>query len=115
MPLFLQELEEKRKEKSKFAYERKKQLAKLRLKAEKVVEEKLGSQLSKEGVCWLEVKQDQAPLLMKTYCIWLLNILLHKKFDNEDGPGMPLMLVTIDYMAKNVRRRGEDFNPLPLS
>ncbi|GAB2276463.1 hypothetical protein Dimus_011187 [Dionaea muscipula] len=41
----LKELEEKRKEKSKFAYERKKQLAKLRVKAEKVVEEKLGSQL----------------------------------------------------------------------
>ncbi|GAB2278778.1 hypothetical protein Dimus_013452 [Dionaea muscipula] len=41
----LKELEEKRKEKSKFAYERKKQLAKLQVKAEKVVEEKLGSQL----------------------------------------------------------------------
>ena len=40
-----QELEEKRKEKAKVAYERRKQLAKLRVKAEKAVEEKLGSQL----------------------------------------------------------------------
>jgi hypothetical protein len=43
-PLY-QELEEKRKEKAKVAYERKKQLAKLRVKAEKAAEEKLGSQL----------------------------------------------------------------------
>lgn len=40
-----QELEEKRKEKAKVAYERRKQLAKLRVKAEKSAEEKLGSQL----------------------------------------------------------------------
>ena len=40
-----QELEEKRKEKTKVAYERRKQLAKLRVKAEKAAEEKLGSQL----------------------------------------------------------------------
>jgi large subunit ribosomal protein L13Ae len=40
-----QELEEKRKEKAKVAYERRKQLAKLRLKAEATAEEKLGSQL----------------------------------------------------------------------
>ena len=40
-----QELEEKRKEKAKVAYERRKQLAKLRVKAEKAAEEKLGSQL----------------------------------------------------------------------
>ncbi|CAL5034299.1 unnamed protein product [Urochloa decumbens] len=39
------ELEEKRKEKAKVAYDRKKQVAKLRVKAEKVAEEKLGSQL----------------------------------------------------------------------
>ncbi|GAB2303631.1 hypothetical protein Dimus_037617, partial [Dionaea muscipula] len=78
------ELEEKRKEKSKFAYERKKQLAKLLAEGEKVVEEKLDPSLSKE------------------------------KFDNEDGPCMPLMLVAIDYMAKNVHRRGEDFNPLAI-
>jgi large subunit ribosomal protein L13Ae len=42
---FNQELEEKRKEKAKVAYERKKQLAKLRVKAEKTAEEKLGSEL----------------------------------------------------------------------
>ncbi|CAN6196664.1 unnamed protein product [Urochloa humidicola] len=41
----IRELEEKRKEKAKVAYDRKKQLAKLRVKAEKVAEEKLGSQL----------------------------------------------------------------------
>ncbi|GAB2235099.1 hypothetical protein Droror1_Dr00004381 [Drosera rotundifolia] len=41
----LRELEEKRKEKSKVSYERRKQLARLRAKAVKVVEEKLGSQL----------------------------------------------------------------------
>lgn len=40
-----QELEKKRKEKSQVMYERKKQLAKLRLKAEKAAEEKLGAQL----------------------------------------------------------------------
>lgn len=40
-----QELEKKRKERSQVAYERKKQLNKLRAKAEKVAEEKLGSQL----------------------------------------------------------------------
>ncbi|CAH9079341.1 unnamed protein product [Cuscuta epithymum] len=38
-------LEDKRKEISKAAYERKKQLAKLRIKAEKAAEEKLGPQL----------------------------------------------------------------------
>ncbi|GAB2234502.1 hypothetical protein Droror1_Dr00003757 [Drosera rotundifolia] len=41
----IKELEEKRKEKSKVSYERRKQLARLRAKAVKVVEEKLGSQL----------------------------------------------------------------------
>ncbi|AQK62767.1 60S ribosomal protein L13a-1 [Zea mays] len=41
----IRELEEKRKEKAKVAYERRKQLAKLRLKAEATAEEKLGSQL----------------------------------------------------------------------
>ncbi|KAL5138346.1 60S ribosomal protein L13a [Glycine soja] len=39
------ELEKKRKEKTQLVYERKKQLNKLRVKAEKVVEDKLGSQL----------------------------------------------------------------------
>uniref|UniRef100_M8AW99 60S ribosomal protein L13a-4 n=1 Tax=Aegilops tauschii TaxID=37682 RepID=M8AW99_AEGTA len=39
------ELEEKRKEKAKLSYDRKKQLAKLRIKAENAAEEKLGSQL----------------------------------------------------------------------
>ena len=43
--LLYQELEEKRKEKAKVANERRKQLAKLRVKAEKTAEEKLGSQL----------------------------------------------------------------------
>ncbi|KAG5549363.1 hypothetical protein RHGRI_014644 [Rhododendron griersonianum] len=43
--MFLQELEEKRKQKSQVVYERKKQLTKLRIKAEKAAEEKLGSQL----------------------------------------------------------------------
>jgi large subunit ribosomal protein L13Ae len=38
-------LEEKRKERAKIAYERRKQLTRLRLKAEKVADEKLGSQL----------------------------------------------------------------------
>lgn len=40
-----QELEEKRKHRSKVAYERKKQLTKLRMKAEKAAEEHLGPQL----------------------------------------------------------------------
>lgn len=40
-----QELEKKRKEKAHLVYERKKQLNKLRVKAEKVADEKLGSQL----------------------------------------------------------------------
>ena len=40
-----QELETKRKERSQVVYERKKQLIKLRTKAEKVAEEKLGAQL----------------------------------------------------------------------
>ncbi|CAH9050808.1 unnamed protein product [Cuscuta epithymum] len=38
-------LEDKRKQRSQVAYERKKQLTKLRIKAEKAAEEKLGSQL----------------------------------------------------------------------
>ncbi|KAF2532501.1 hypothetical protein F2Q70_00032115 [Brassica cretica] len=41
----LEELEAKRKERSQVVYERKKQLNKLRAKAEKVAEEKLGAQL----------------------------------------------------------------------
>ncbi|KQK13135.1 60S ribosomal protein L13a-4 [Brachypodium distachyon] len=41
----IRELEEKRKEKAKVAYDRRKQLAKLRVKAEKTAEEKLGTQL----------------------------------------------------------------------
>uniref|UniRef100_A0A0A0LXN4 60S ribosomal protein L13a n=1 Tax=Cucumis sativus TaxID=3659 RepID=A0A0A0LXN4_CUCSA len=41
----IKELERKRKERSQAAYERKKQLNKLRIKAEKVAEEKLGPQL----------------------------------------------------------------------
>ncbi|KAF5942026.1 hypothetical protein HYC85_019668 [Camellia sinensis] len=41
----IRELEKKRKEKSQVTYERKKQLTKLRVKAEKIAEEKLGSQL----------------------------------------------------------------------
>nr|GEV08893.1 60S ribosomal protein L13a-4 [Tanacetum cinerariifolium] len=41
----IKELEKKRKEKSQVVYERKKQLNKLRAKAEKAAEEKLGSQL----------------------------------------------------------------------
>lgn len=43
--LWWQELEEKRKMRSQIAYERKKQLNKLRVKAEKVAEEQLGPQL----------------------------------------------------------------------
>ena len=43
--MILQELEVKRKERSQAVYERKKQLIKLRTKAEKVAEEKLGAQL----------------------------------------------------------------------
>ncbi|KAH1239887.1 60S ribosomal protein L13a-4 [Glycine max] len=41
----IRELEKKRKERAQLCYERKKQLAKLRVKAEKVAEEKLGSQI----------------------------------------------------------------------
>ncbi|KAJ8430078.1 hypothetical protein Cgig2_008525 [Carnegiea gigantea] len=41
----IRELEEKRKERSQVAYQRKKQLTRLRVKAEKAAEEKLGSQL----------------------------------------------------------------------
>ncbi|KAG4938727.1 hypothetical protein JHK84_044981 [Glycine max] len=41
----IRELEKKRKEKAQLVYERKKQLNKLRVKAEKVAEDKLGSQL----------------------------------------------------------------------
>lgn len=41
----LRELEKKRKERAQVAYERKKELNKLRVKAEKAAEEKLGSQL----------------------------------------------------------------------
>jgi large subunit ribosomal protein L13Ae len=41
----IKELETKRKERSQVMYERKKQLNKLRTKAEKVAEERLGSQL----------------------------------------------------------------------
>ncbi|ONK64702.1 uncharacterized protein A4U43_C07F28990 [Asparagus officinalis] len=41
----IKELEEKRKQRAQVAYERRKQLAKLRLKAEKVADEKLGPQL----------------------------------------------------------------------
>ncbi|WMV28060.1 hypothetical protein MTR67_021445, partial [Solanum verrucosum] len=44
--LSIKELENKRKERAQVAYERRKQLAKLRVKAEKVVEEKLGPQLA---------------------------------------------------------------------
>ncbi|KAA3484033.1 60S ribosomal protein L13a-4-like [Gossypium australe] len=41
----IKELERKRKERAQVAYERRKQLTKLRVKAEKVAEEKLGTQL----------------------------------------------------------------------
>ncbi|XP_078178738.1 large ribosomal subunit protein uL13w-like [Carex rostrata] len=41
----IKELEEKRKEKAKVAYERRKQLTRLRTKAEKVADEKLGSDI----------------------------------------------------------------------
>ncbi|XP_050243354.1 60S ribosomal protein L13a-1-like [Quercus robur] len=41
----IKELERKRKERAQVAYERKKQLTKLRVKAEKTAEEKLGPQL----------------------------------------------------------------------
>ncbi|KAI3408432.1 uncharacterized protein J3R85_020268 [Psidium guajava] len=41
----IKELERKRKEKSQLVYERKKQLTKLRVKAEKAAEEKLGAQM----------------------------------------------------------------------
>lgn len=40
-----QELEEKRKQRAQVTYERKKQLTKLRKKAEKVAEEQLGAQI----------------------------------------------------------------------
>lgn len=42
--LLPQELEEKRKERAQVTYERKKQLTKLRVKAEKAAEEKIGPQ-----------------------------------------------------------------------
>ena len=42
--LLPQELEEKRKERAQVTYERKKQLTKLRAKAERAAEEKLGPQ-----------------------------------------------------------------------
>ncbi|XP_010923627.1 large ribosomal subunit protein uL13y [Elaeis guineensis] len=42
----IRELEDKRKQRSQVAYERRKQLARLRMKAEKAAEEKLGSQLN---------------------------------------------------------------------
>ncbi|KAL2336850.1 hypothetical protein Fmac_011296 [Flemingia macrophylla] len=41
----IRELEKKRKERAQLSYERKKQLSKLRVKAEKVADEKLGSQI----------------------------------------------------------------------
>lgn len=41
----LQELEKKRKERAQVAYERRKQLTKLKVKAEKAAEEQLGPQL----------------------------------------------------------------------
>lgn len=41
----IRELENKRKERAHATYERKKQLTKLRVRAEKIAEEKLGSQL----------------------------------------------------------------------
>ncbi|KAK9991524.1 hypothetical protein SO802_026509 [Lithocarpus litseifolius] len=41
----IKELERKRKERTQVGYERKKQLTKLRVKAEKTAEEKLGPQL----------------------------------------------------------------------
>lgn len=42
----IRELEKKRKERAQIAYERKKQLTKLRVKAEKIAEEKLGAELA---------------------------------------------------------------------
>lgn len=45
IPFFSQELENKRKERAQVVYERKKQLTKLRVKAEKFAEDKLGSQI----------------------------------------------------------------------
>ena len=41
----VQELEKKRKDKAQVVYERKKLLTKLRVKAEKIADDKLGSQL----------------------------------------------------------------------
>ena len=43
--MLLQELERKRKERAQVAYERKKQLTKLRVRAGKIAEDKLGPQL----------------------------------------------------------------------
>lgn len=43
--IFSQELEKKRKERAQVAYDKKKQLNKLRVKAENAAEEKLGSHL----------------------------------------------------------------------
>lgn len=48
--LLPQELEEKRKERAQVTYERKKQLTKLRVKAEKAAEEKIGPQSDILGV-----------------------------------------------------------------
>ena len=45
MCIYPQELEAKRKERAQVAYEKKKQLNKLRVKAEAAADEKLGSQL----------------------------------------------------------------------
>ncbi|WVZ08557.1 hypothetical protein V8G54_021903 [Vigna mungo] len=52
------ELEKKRKERAQLSYERKKQLAKLRVKAEKVAEEKLGSQIEILAPVNLDVNRD---------------------------------------------------------
>ena len=48
--LLPQELEEKRKERAQVTYERKKQLTKLRVKADKAAEEKIGPQSDILGV-----------------------------------------------------------------
>ncbi|KAL0655823.1 hypothetical protein Bca4012_076407 [Brassica carinata] len=56
----IKELEVKRKERSQAVYERKKQLIKLRTKAEKVAEEKLGAQLDKNNFR-PETGKDQRP------------------------------------------------------
>ncbi|KAF2538148.1 hypothetical protein F2Q68_00019352 [Brassica cretica] len=65
----IKELEVKRKEKSQAVYERKRQLIKLRTKAEKVAEEKLGSQLDvlapiNQPVLWT---QDETLLLIESH------------------------------------------------